>query len=178
MTHHYHNASIGTRFFAFLIDRILIGGVICVYLFFSMGTASDEAFIDEGTPSLADKYQFFAYADGIVNGPDRTTFFESFVREHPGPAIIGLFLIPLIYYVFFETLWGGTIGKLLTGIRVRRKDGGKIGIGTSIVRFIGRNISGLIFMLGYILALFDRKRQALHDKIANTLVIKKGTGIN
>ncbi|HNF70377.1 MAG TPA: RDD family protein, partial [Chitinophagales bacterium] len=72
---------------------------------------------------------------------------------------------------------GATIGKLLTGIRVRRKDGGKISIGTAFLRHIGRIISTMIFMLGYLLAFIDGKRQTLHDKIANTMVLKKGTGI-
>lgn len=177
MTHNYQTASILKRFFAFLIDTILVTAVVCAFLFVSMGKSQEGAFIDEGKPSLGDTYQFFAYADGIVNGPSRMSFFESFVKNNTMPALIGLLLLPMLYYVLFEGLWGGTFGKLFLGIRVRRKDGGKISFGTAFVRHIGRLISTIIFMLGYVLAIFDKKHQALHDKIANTMVLNKGTGI-
>lgn len=177
MTHNIQTASIVKRFIAFLIDTILVVGAACAFLFIAMGKSDASAFIDDGAPSLLDKYQFLSYADGIINGPSRASFFESFLRIFPGPAAIGLLIMPMFYYVLFEGLWGGTIGKLLFGIRVRRKDGGKISFMTAFIRFIGRLISTLIFMAGYLLALFDSKRQTLHDKIANTMVLNKGTGI-
>jgi hypothetical protein len=177
MTHNYQTATILRRFIAYFIDTLLKGAVISAFLLFAMGKSDENAFVDEGKPSLADEYQFFAYADGIVNGPNNITYFESFIKKFPMDALIGLIVLPMLYYVLFESLFGGTIGKLLTGIRVRRKDGGKISFFTAVIRFIGRIISTLIFMLGYVLALFDKKHQALHDKIANTLVLKRGTGI-
>lgn len=177
MTHNYQTANLLIRFIAYLIDGLLKGMVISAFLVFAMGKSDENAFVDEGKPSLADEYQFFAYADGIVNGPNNITYFESFIRKFPMDALVGLLVIPMLYYVLFEGLFGGTIGKLITGIRVRRKDGGKISFPTAFVRFIGRSVSALIFMLGYVLALFDKKHQALHDKIANTLVLKRGTGI-
>lgn len=177
MTHNYQRANLLIRFIAYLIDGLLKGMVISAFLLFAMGKSDENAFVDEGKPSLADEYQFFAYADGIVNGPNNITYFESFIRKFPMDALVGLLVIPMLYYVLFEGLFGGTIGKLLTGIRVRRKDGGKISFLTAFIRFIGRSVSALIFMLGYVLALFDKKHQALHDKIANTLVLRRGTGI-
>ena len=177
MTHNYQTASILKRFIAFLIDALLVVGAASAFLFITMGKSDSSAFIDDGAPSLLDKYQFLSYADGIINGPSRISFFESFLRIFPGPAAMGLFVLPLLYYVLFEGLWGATIGKLFLGIRVRRKDGGKINFVTAFIRFFGRLISTMIFMLGYVLALFDNKRQTLHDKIANTLVLNKSTGI-
>jgi len=177
MTHNFQTAPIAKRFIAFLIDMILIAGIASAFLFVSMGKSNAEAFIDEGKPSLADEYQFIATFEAIVFDPNRTIYMESFFNNYTMEALVAILLLPMIYFVLFEGIWGGTIGKLLTGIRVRRKDGGKIGIGTAFVRFIGRIISTIIFMLGYVLALFDKKRQALHDKIANTLVLNKGTGI-
>ncbi len=177
MTHNYQTAGLLIRFIAYLVDGILKGMVISAFLLLAMGKSDENAFVDEGKPSLADEYQFFAYADGIVNGPNNITYFESFLKKYPMEALVGLLVIPMLYYVLFEALFGGTIGKLITGIRVRRKDGGKISFPTAFIRFIGRSVSALIFMLGYVLALFDKKHQALHDKIANTLVLRKGTGI-
>ena len=162
MTHNYQTASIARRFIAFIIDALLVGMVVSAFLFVSMGKTKADAFIDEGKPGLADEYPFFAYADGIVNGPARARFFESFLRTYSMEASVGLLVIPLLYFVFFEGLWGATIGKLITGIRVRRKDGGKINFGVAFVRHIGRIVSTIIFMLGYFLALVDSKKQTLH----------------
>ncbi|MFI5172234.1 MAG: RDD family protein, partial [Chitinophagales bacterium] len=168
MTHKYQTASISRRFIAYLIDVLLVGMAVSAFLFVTMGHAPEDAFVDEGKPSLADEYPFFAYADGIVNGPSRASYVESFIKFYSMEALIGLLLIPMIYFVFFEGLWGASIGKLITGIRVRRKDGGKINFGVAFIRYLGRIISTIIFLLGYALALIDSKRQTLHDKIANT----------
>lgn len=177
MTHNYQSASMLKRIIAFLIDTILVVGVASVFLFVRMGKTPADMFIDEGTPGLADKYPFIATAEAVVFDPQRSIYIESFLRNYTMDALIALLLMPMLYFVVFEGLWGGTIGKLMLGIRVRRKDGGKINFGVAFVRFIGRIVSTLIFMLGFLLAFFDKKHQTLHDKIANTLVLNKGTGI-
>ena len=68
---------------------------------------------------------------------------------------------------------GQSPGKIAIGIRVVKVDGGSVGLGTAIIReVIGKFISGLIILLGYIWILFDGKRQGWHDKIASTYVVK------
>lgn len=179
MTHNYQTAPLAKRSIAFAIDVILIGFVVCAFLFISMGKtpAKLKASGDEGRPSLMDKYQFFAYFEPIALDPNRGIYFENFIAKYKMPAAVGFLILPLLYFAVFEGFFGATIGKFATGIRVRRKDGGKISIVTAIVRHFGRIISTVIFMLGYLLAFVDGKKQALHDKVANTLVLKKGTGI-
>jgi uncharacterized RDD family membrane protein YckC len=86
---------------------------------------------------------------------------------------VAFILIPWLWFALMESMFGGSVGKLATGIRVKRKDYGKAGIGITTLRLIGKYISTIIVFLGYILAFFDRKSQALHDKVANTLVVKK-----
>ena len=168
-------ASISRRFIAFLFDTLGMAAVTSAFLFLSMGEspASFNESGDEGRPSLMDKYQFFAYFEPIALDNHRDIYIKNFVNHFRMEAAIGFLLIPMLYFVLFEGLWGGTIGKLITGIRVRRKDGGKINFVNAFVRFVGKIVSTLIFMLGYLLALFDKKRQALHDKVANTIVTKK-----
>lgn len=173
-------ASISRRFIALFADTILLASVISAFLFVSMGK-SPESFNesgDEGRPSLMDKYQFFAYFEPIALDNHRDIYIKNFVNHFKMEAAVGFLLIPMLYFVLFEGLWGGTIGKLVTGIRVRRKDGGKINFGNAFVRFVGKMVSTLIFMLGYVLALFDKKRQTLHDKIANTVILHSGATID
>jgi uncharacterized RDD family membrane protein YckC len=56
---------------------------------------------------------------------------------------------------------------------------GKIALGISFGKALGRNLakilSALIFYIGFIMAAFTAKKQALHDMIAGTLVVKKGS---
>ncbi len=179
MTHNYQTAPLGKRIIAFLVDSIIVGMIVSAFLFVSMGKtpAKLQSSGDEGRPSLMDKYQFFANFEPIVRDSNRTIYIESFLRAYSMEALIGLLLIPFLYFVFMEGRSGATIGKLVTGIRVRRKDGGKISYSTAAVRHLGRIISTAIFMLGFLLAFIDGKRQTLHDKVANTFVLNKGTGI-
>ena len=47
-----------------------------------------------------------------------------------------------------------------------------MGIGSTLVReIIGKLVSGIVILLGYVWILFDGKRQGWHDKIAGTVVV-------
>lgn len=85
-------------------------------------------------------------------------------------------LFPAIYLVWFVVLLGRglTPGKKLLGLRVvHRQSGAAPGFGTMFLReIVGRFVSGLIFGLGYLWALFDKNGQAWHDKLAGTVVLK------
>lgn len=75
------------------------------------------------------------------------------------------------YFLFFWALLGFTPGKFLLGLKVVRKDGRKVGLGRSIVRFIGYWISAIPLFLGFIWIIFDSRRESWHDKLAGTHVI-------
>lgn len=82
-------------------------------------------------------------------------------------------LISHLYYVLLIGLRGQTIGKQLLGIRVVNRNGDVPGIGRAMLReVIGKFVSGIVLLLGYIWVLFDRRRQAWHDKIGGTYVIR------
>jgi uncharacterized RDD family membrane protein YckC len=85
------------------------------------------------------------------------------------PALVSVLIV--IYYLFFWALFGFTPGKFLLGLKVVRQDGRKIGLGRSIVRFIGYWISAIPLFLGFIWIIFDSRREAWHDKLADTHVI-------
>ena len=68
---------------------------------------------------------------------------------------------------------GQSPGKIAIGIKIVKTDGSSIGFGTTLIReVIGKIISSIILLLGYIWILFDGKRQGWHDKIASTYVVK------
>lgn len=83
------------------------------------------------------------------------------------------FAISFAYYVFFTGYCGQTPGKMALRIKVICRDGSPIGFGRAAFREIpAKFISGIIFGIGYLMVAFDDQKQGLHDRMANTYVIK------
>ena len=61
------------------------------------------------------------------------------------------------------------------GIKVTDLEGNRISFGRALGRNLAKIISVLTFYIGYIMAAFTAKKQALQDMIAGTLVVKKGS---
>ena len=82
-------------------------------------------------------------------------------------------LISLAYFTYFEGgPTGATLGKRALGIRVYDlRQGGPIGYGRGLIRWLGRIVSGFVCYLGYFWMLWDREKQCWHDKIATTVVV-------
>ena len=89
--------------------------------------------------------------------------------------ILLLFLIHWGYYVFFEGLWhGATPGKKSLGIRVIRQDGLPIGFREAALRNLLRVADMLpppCYILGGLVAHFDRHGRRLGDMVAGTYVV-------
>ena len=91
-------------------------------------------------------------------------------------ALAGLAIIPfvkMIYSIISEaSVRQGTYGKVLMGLKVCDESGMPITLGISIVRNLSKLICVATLGLGYAYGFFDKKQQGIHDKIAETLVIK------
>ena len=97
------------------------------------------------------------------------------VKMVVGPIVGGLigFAGAIAYEIYFlSSLKQATIGKQAMGIIVTDLNGGRIDPGKAALRWVGKVISGLILFIGYIMAAFTQRKQALHDMIAGTLVLK------
>ncbi|MBK9634111.1 MAG: RDD family protein [Bacteroidetes bacterium] len=82
-------------------------------------------------------------------------------------------IIQLLYFTYFESsLKQATIGKQLMNMKVVDKNGGRLTPATALIRYLSKFISGIILLIGYIMAAFDARKQSLHDKIAGTFVVK------
>ena len=68
--------------------------------------------------------------------------------------------------------WQGTVGKKVLGLRVTDEYGNRIGFGRATGRHFAKILSSLICLIGFIMAAFTEKQQALHDMIAGTLVLQ------
>jgi uncharacterized RDD family membrane protein YckC len=67
----------------------------------------------------------------------------------------------------------GTLGKMAMGIKVGDQAGNRISFGNALGRYFGKILSTLLLFVGYLMAAWDSKGQALHDKLADTYVYKK-----
>ena len=74
--------------------------------------------------------------------------------------------------VYMDGIKGGTPGKLILNMRIVNEKGGFIGIPAAILRYIGKVLSTLILLIGLFMIGWDSRKQGLHDKIANTFVIR------
>ena len=77
------------------------------------------------------------------------------------------------FYFWFANSVGRSVGKLVLGLRIVTKyEGTAPGWGRGFVRTIGYVVSTLPVALGFLWAAWDEDRQAWHDKMADTIVIK------
>ncbi len=84
------------------------------------------------------------------------------------------YVIRIIYGAAFESSkHQATLGKMAMGIKVTDTNGGRLTFVKALLRAIGKIISGMLIFIGYIMAAFTEKKQALHDMIASSLVVKK-----
>lgn len=89
-------------------------------------------------------------------------------------ANVIVFMVGWMYYSNMESSKKqATLGKMLLGIKVTDVDGERIDFGKASGRHFGKIISGAIIWIGYIMAAFTEKKQALHDKMAGCLVINQ-----
>ncbi|MBB2203783.1 RDD family protein [Gluconacetobacter takamatsuzukensis] len=129
--------------------------------------------------AAADKYQI----SDIVRISDVTTtlpvdYSYSYSGFHPtwhgnGVYEILQLLLPALYYVLFESSrLQGTPGKRVCRMRVTDLHGRQIGFGRATVRYVGHFLSILTLGLGFLMVVWTRRRQALHDLLAGTCVIR------
>lgn len=119
-----------------------------------------------------------ASIDGIVY-----VFFFSFVigdGQRDSVLLFPSLMLAVITVVLVTSVllvrYSGTPGKLLLNCQVvDAQSGNPIGFRQAVLRSMGMFITTASFGLGFLWILFDRNKQALHDKIAHTIVVYNGT---
>ena len=149
-----HFGGFWIRFVAIVIDGIILG-VVGLIIRIPLGLAM-------GGVGL-----------GLGRDPDPSQVLAAL------PAILSLaglsFLIQmglsLAYEVYFLSTKGATPGKMALGLKVTRAYGSTISAGLAAGRFFAKYLSGLILLIGFIMAAFDREKRSLHDHICGTRVV-------
>jgi uncharacterized RDD family membrane protein YckC len=86
-------------------------------------------------------------------------------------AATAWFVVVSGYFLFFWTLAGQTVGMRPLQLRVARRDGKPIGFLRALVRFVGLLLS-VVSIVGVLPVLFDKRRRALDDFLAGTVVLR------
>lgn len=103
--------------------------------------------------------------------------------------VLAYALMSYFYYVGMErSKLQATVGKLALGIKVVDAGGRRLGWGKASARWAGSLLSYATLYIGFFMAGWTRRKQALHDLVAGTYVVDKwayseqpgrqGTGIN
>ncbi len=90
-------------------------------------------------------------------------------------GVIFQLVLPLLaaaYFVAFESSSKqATWGKQLVGLRVEGIRGEQISVGKALGRYVSKGLSHLTFGLVFFMPLFTKRRQAMHDLMAATVVV-------
>lgn len=141
--HEYHYAGFWTRVAAYLIDSVLLVTVQSVLSLLINLTIEMLGISTDGDPAIN--------------------------------TVIWLFgaVLSISYAVFFTGYCGQTPGKMALRIKVIRSDGNPINYARAALREVpGKFISSILLGIGYLMVAFDSRKQGLHDKIADTYVVK------
>ena len=139
------------RVLAFLVDNVIL----------TILTAILATLLGLNDPQLAEEILTQA-----AQNPDA-------MPELPTSLFALYVFVPLFYFAGFESSrLQATPGKFLLRMYVTDMQGNPIGFWRALGRYLGKIVSSLILHLGYLLAAFTFKKQALHDILAHTLVIK------
>jgi uncharacterized RDD family membrane protein YckC len=144
----YNYGGFWVRFVASIIDGIVI-------------------FIIHSISSLV----FFGTLFPMPQNPESLEIEYLFSAQYLGSSIFSLVLDVVYYAGMQSSSKQATIGKMAFDLKVMRTDGSRISFLRGVGRYFSKWVSTIILMIGYIMAAFDRRKQALHDKIADTLVV-------
>ena len=170
--HGYALATWLQRLIAHLIDRLIVGAIVLVGLFgLAVGVASRVA--DEDASPKSDWVPFVA------------RFIARALEGDWGWGLAAAAALAFLIYAawFLSALSGGqTPGKQIVGVRVIRANGEPSGWGLAFLReviiewivvgFLSAMTGGIFYVLNYVWPLWDKDRQALHDKMVETLVVE------
>ena len=91
------------------------------------------------------------------------------------PALLW-FVLSTAYYVVLEAQLGGTVGKLLLGLKVVTTEGSPIDYRAALIRTVLRIVDGFfLYLVAAIPVWQSPRRQRLGDRVAGTVVVPRAS---
>jgi uncharacterized RDD family membrane protein YckC len=138
------------RLVAYIIDAMILG-IVGVGAFFPLFRANIHAFTAENPWEI----------------------YTSVSRPLLAIRLLAL-MLSWIYYASMESsTWQATLGKKILGLKVTDLAGNRITFARASGRFFGKILSGMILGIGFLMAGFTARKQALHDILAGCLVLRQ-----
>lgn len=156
-----------------------------------METLLDSEEITPGTPTRFAGFwiRFVAYIlDALIVGAAYTVLlgaiiglmgidgFGNWARDPSTSISLNFlsFIIGLGYFAFMESSEKqATLGKMVMNLKVVDDQGQRLSTGRAAGRYLGKIVSSIILLIGFIMVAFHPQKKGLHDVMANTLVVYK-----
>ena len=87
--------------------------------------------------------------------------------------ILGIVISWLYFCLSHSSKHQATIGMKMCKIKICDQNFKKITLGRATLRYFSAPLSGIIFLIGFLMIGFTKKKQGLHDLITKTLHINK-----
>jgi len=115
--------------------------------------------------------------NGILIYPVFRLFDMPLEKTHMfAPLSIATAITFYLYFILMTKFFKQTIGKMVFGLKVVDLNGGTLTWSTIVFReIIGKFISKMTLLIGFLIIAFTRKKQGIHDMIADTTVIHERT---
>jgi uncharacterized RDD family membrane protein YckC len=83
-------------------------------------------------------------------------------------------LVETAYFAFLESSsHQASLGKIALGLKLTDLEGARITLGKAVLRRVARTLTAFTFGIGFLMMLWTRRRQTLHDLMAATLVLRR-----
>lgn len=139
------------RLVAYIIDSMILGAVVGIGIF---------------VPLLGGSLQ-------RMSNDNPWELYTSMARPLVAIRLLAL-MAGWIYFASMESSgWQATLGKKALGLKVTDLAGNRITFARASGRFFGKLLSGMILMIGFFMAGFTERKQALHDILAGCLVLRQ-----
>ena len=148
-----HYGGFWVRLVAFIIDALIVGAASAPFFFMLMSKGLFAALRNNGEEP--DPATIIAIVGGAIG-------FQ-----------VATLLINWLYEAYMlSSEHQATFGKMALGLKVTDTNGQRISFARATGRHFAKILSGMLMMIGYIMAAFTDRKQALHDMLASTVVIK------
>jgi len=146
------------RYFAFFIDSIILSLVFAL---------------------LSEISQFLSFLKTIITWKTYafSSISSSLFSKITADIIIQTLTALVIYWLYFalfeSSKYQATPGKLILNIKVANKEGGKLNFTQAVIRSFVKAFSAVVLNILFIVCLFTKSKQNLHDYAGKTYVIYK-----
>jgi len=164
-------AVLGRRYGAFFIDLAicLVAFSLLFFPFATQRTPAETLRLPGCHLSSSDSSRIECDNRAVIQIGD--TVYES----NTGAFLVLALLFTFLYFAMVEAFFGGSVGKQMTRIRVVNRDGQRIGLWRSALRWLLFAIDGplTLFLCGIITSAVSRGHRRLGDMAADTYVVAK-----